>query len=183
MREAKDGIRTQKWKLLSCVWLFTIVWTVACQAPLSMGFWQEYWLLLLLLSRFSRVRLCNPRDSSPPGSPVPGILQARTMEYYLIIKRSETFIYTTKWMTLKEHEAEWKYCILYDFICMQFWERQNCSYKTQIRGDWKGTRGRDWVHKGSWEPFLLIKIFCILIVVVVTWLYIITKVNRTVSLT
>ena len=35
-------------------------------------------LLLLLLSRFSRVRLCDPRDSSPTGSPVPGILQART---------------------------------------------------------------------------------------------------------
>ena len=25
--------------------------------------------------------LCDPRDSSPPGSPVPGILQARTMEW------------------------------------------------------------------------------------------------------
>ena len=24
--------------------------------------------------------LCNPIDSSPPGSPVPGILQARTLE-------------------------------------------------------------------------------------------------------
>ena len=24
--------------------------------------------------------LCDPRDSSPPGSPVPGILQARTLE-------------------------------------------------------------------------------------------------------
>ena len=29
--------------------------------------------LLLLLSHFSRVRLCNPIDGSPPGSPVPGI--------------------------------------------------------------------------------------------------------------
>ena len=41
-------------------------------------------LLLLLLSRFSRVRcptLCNPRDSSPPGSAVPGILQARMLEW------------------------------------------------------------------------------------------------------
>ena len=37
-------------------------------------------LLLLLLSRFSRVRFCDPIDSSPPGSPVPGILQARTLE-------------------------------------------------------------------------------------------------------
>jgi len=24
--------------------------------------------------------LCNPRDGSPPSSPVPGILQARTLE-------------------------------------------------------------------------------------------------------
>ena len=41
-------------------------------------------LLLLLLSRFSRVRLCDPIDSSPPGSPVPGILQARTLEWVAI---------------------------------------------------------------------------------------------------
>ena len=25
--------------------------------------------------------LCDPTDSSPPGSPVPGILQARTLEW------------------------------------------------------------------------------------------------------
>ena len=41
-------------------------------------------LLLLLLSRFSRVRLCDPIDGSPPGSPVPGILQARTLEWVAI---------------------------------------------------------------------------------------------------
>ena len=48
-------------------------------------------LLLLLLSRFSRVKslqscptLCDPIDGSPPGSPVPGILQARTLEWVAI---------------------------------------------------------------------------------------------------
>ena len=70
-------------------------------------------LLLLLLSRFSHVQLCatpqmaaqafkhyaaaaaakslqscptlrDPIDSSPPGSPVPGILQARTLEWVAI---------------------------------------------------------------------------------------------------
>ena len=41
-------------------------------------------LLLLLLSRFSRVRLCDPRDSSPPGSPIPGILQARPLAWVAI---------------------------------------------------------------------------------------------------
>ena len=29
----------------------------------------------------SCLTLCNPRDGSPPGSPVPGILQARTREW------------------------------------------------------------------------------------------------------
>ena len=29
----------------------------------------------------SCLTLCNPRDSSPPGSPDPGILQARTLEW------------------------------------------------------------------------------------------------------
>ena len=38
-------------------------------------------LLLLLLRRFSRVRLCDPIDDSPPGSSVPVILQARILEW------------------------------------------------------------------------------------------------------
>ena len=29
----------------------------------------------------SCLTLCDSRDSSPPGSPVPGILQARTLEW------------------------------------------------------------------------------------------------------
>ena len=28
--------------------------------------------------------LCNPRDGSPPGSPNPGILRARTLEWVAI---------------------------------------------------------------------------------------------------
>ena len=28
--------------------------------------------------------LCNPTDGSPPGAPVPGILQARTLEWVAI---------------------------------------------------------------------------------------------------
>ena len=41
-------------------------------------------LSLMLLSHISRVQLCDPIDSSPPGSPVPGILQARTLEWVAI---------------------------------------------------------------------------------------------------
>ena len=36
--------------------------------------------------------LCDPTDGSPPGSPVPGILQARTLEWVAI-----SFPYAWKW--------------------------------------------------------------------------------------
>ena len=32
----------------------------------------------------SCLTLCDPIDDSPPGSPVPGILQARTLEWFTI---------------------------------------------------------------------------------------------------
>ena len=43
-------------------------------------------LLLLLLSRFSNLSptLCDPIDGSPPGFSVPGILQARVLEWVAI---------------------------------------------------------------------------------------------------
>ena len=37
-------------------------------------------------SRQSCPTLCNPIDGGPPGSPVPGILQARTLEW--VVKRA-----------------------------------------------------------------------------------------------
>ena len=66
-------------------------------------------LLLLLLSRFRCVWLCDPMDGSPPGSPVPGILQARSLEWVVIsfsnawkwkvkVKSlSRVRLYTTPW--------------------------------------------------------------------------------------
>ena len=104
------------------------LWTIACQAPLFMGFSrQEYWSGLLcpspgdlpdpgikpvslkspaLAGGFfttsatweahiynaataakslqSCPTLCDPIDGSPPGSPVPGILQARALEWVAI---------------------------------------------------------------------------------------------------
>ena len=38
----------------------------------------------VLLSRFSRVQLCDPIDGSPPGSSVHRILQARIPEWVAI---------------------------------------------------------------------------------------------------
>ena len=49
-------------------------------------------MLRLLLSRFSRVQLCDPIDSSQPGFPVPGILQARTLEWGAIAFSEQCFL-------------------------------------------------------------------------------------------
>ena len=40
--------------------------------------------------------LCDPIDSSPPGSPVPGILQARTLEWVAITHRWDLLFHTKK---------------------------------------------------------------------------------------
>ena len=65
----------------------------AHQAPLSLGFSrQEHWNGLPFPSPVHEVKgesevaescptLSDPIDGSPPGSPVPGILQARTLEW------------------------------------------------------------------------------------------------------
>ena len=44
--------------------------------------------------------LCDPRDSSPPGSPVPGILQARTPEWVAI-----SFSNAWEWRVKSESEV------------------------------------------------------------------------------
>ena len=113
-------------QLLSRAQLFATPWTIARQAPLSVGSSrEEYWSGLpfpsprdlpdpgikprspalqvdslpsgptgkptypkyaaaAAKSLQSCPTLCDPIDSSPPGSPVPGILQARTLEWVAI---------------------------------------------------------------------------------------------------
>ena len=93
----------------SCLTLAT-PWTIACQVTLSMGFSRvEYWSGLTFpspgnlpnagikpgspaLQKSSAAAkllqscptLCDPIDGSPRGSPIPGILQARTLEWVAI---------------------------------------------------------------------------------------------------
>ena len=81
----------------SC-WTLVTPWTAAYQAPPSMGFSrQKYWSGVPLPSPKGRhaaaaaakslqscPTLCDPIDGSPPGSPVPGILQARTLKWVAI---------------------------------------------------------------------------------------------------
>ena len=44
--------------------------------------WQEYTAAAKSLQ--SCPTLCDPIDGSPPGSPIPGVLQARTLEWVAI---------------------------------------------------------------------------------------------------
>ena len=88
-----------KVKSFSSVRLLATPWTAAYQAPPSMGFSrQEYWSGVPLPSPLNQAAaaaaaaaasaeslqscptLCDPIGGSPPGSAVPGILQARTLE-------------------------------------------------------------------------------------------------------
>ena len=69
--------------------------------------------LLLLLSHFSREMgtLCDPIDGSPPGSHIPGILQARTLEWVAI--------------SFSNHESEkWKWSCS---VCPTLSNPMDCS--------------------------------------------------------
>ena len=59
-------ISTYKW--IEKLWYIYIQWTTAAAAKLLQ----------------SCPTLCDPRDDSLPGFPVPGILQARTLEWVAI---------------------------------------------------------------------------------------------------
>ena len=112
-KQVRDCLKWSEVKLLSRVRFFATPWTVAYQASPSMGFSrQEYWSGLLFPSpgdlpdpgiepRFPALQadallselakslqscrtLCDPIDHTPPGSPDPGILQARTLEWVAI---------------------------------------------------------------------------------------------------
>ena len=52
-----------------------------------------------------RPTLCDPRDSSPPGSPIPGILQARTLEWVAIsFSDPQSWEHAKKQMSKKNSE-------------------------------------------------------------------------------
>ena len=93
-----------KGKSLSRVRLLAIPWTAALQASLSFTISQSWLtfmsiesvmlsshLVLCLAAAAATAKslqscptLCDPIDGSPPGCAVPGILQARTLEWVAI---------------------------------------------------------------------------------------------------
>ena len=66
------------WMCLCVYILFQIVFHYSLLQNIEYNF--LYYIVLTVKSLQSCLTLCDPRDGSPPGSPVPGILQARTLE-------------------------------------------------------------------------------------------------------
>ena len=145
--------KVKKVKSLSRVRLFATPWTVAYQAPPSIGFSrQEYWsglpfpfpgdlpnpgiepwsptfqadaltaeppgkqsekksfkdyhLCPAAKSLQSCPTLCDPTDGSPPSFPVPGILQARTLEWVAI-----SFSNAWKWKVKVKSLSRVRLCV------------------------------------------------------------------------
>ena len=62
-------------------------WTKTASVPFSMSMAKavtRFFRIYFSVTAKSCPTLCNPIDSSPPGSLVPGILQARTLEWVAI---------------------------------------------------------------------------------------------------
>ena len=62
----------------------------------------------------SCLTLCDPIDSSPPGSPVPGIFQARTLEWVAI--SFSTSLTSTLFMPFKRFKTEAKSILYYFYL-------------------------------------------------------------------
>ena len=60
--------------------------------PRILGTWEHYLHQSAAAAKSlqSCPTLCDPIDGSPPGSPVPGILQARTLEWVAIAFSNES---------------------------------------------------------------------------------------------
>ena len=66
--------------LQSCQ-LFVTLWTIACQAPLSMKFSGHKYSAVLCLATQSCPTVCDRKDCSPQAPVSMGILQARILEW------------------------------------------------------------------------------------------------------
>ena len=101
-RSARRTVPCSRWR-----WLFATPRTAAHQDPLSSIMSKSLLNFMSTESDESAAKslqscptLCNPIDGSPPGSPVPGILQARTLGCVAI-----SFSNAWKWKVKTEREV------------------------------------------------------------------------------
>ena len=100
------------------VWQWTLIWKILLFLGTYMALWWSHyreWMGWLLARKTpgdaaaakslqSCPTLCDPIDGSPLGSPIPGILQARTLEWVAI---SFSNAWSEKW--------KWRHSVVSDF--------------------------------------------------------------------
>ena len=77
---------------MSCLYILEInpsLWETSCTVVGNVNWYSDYGEQYTAAAATARLlqscpTLCDPIDGSPPGSPVPGILQARTLEWVAI---------------------------------------------------------------------------------------------------
>ena len=81
----KPAFDCLSYQLYSSLWTFSLLTFVDLKAgERSVRTGEEYAAAAAAKSLQSYLTLCDPIDGSPPGSPIPGILQARTLEWVAI---------------------------------------------------------------------------------------------------
>ena len=78
MKEIKDDIN--RWRDIPCSWVGRINIVKTTILPNAIYRYSAPAAAAAAKSLQSCPTLCDPIDGSPPGSPIPGVLQARTLE-------------------------------------------------------------------------------------------------------
>ena len=130
-------------------------------------------MLLLLLSHFSHLTLRHPMDCSLPGFPVPGILQARVLEWGAIAfsnawkwkvkvkSLSRVRLLATPWTTAHQALRPWDFPGKSTGVgCHCLLQRRQCSYSNTFinelsHGFLQRTQNESWTYnKRPWKKYL-----------------------------
>ena len=78
-------------------------------SPCFLEFFRQFHYVTSAAKSFqSCPTLCDPIDSSPPGSPIPGILQARTLEWVVIsFSNAQSEKWKWKWSHARLSATPW----------------------------------------------------------------------------
>ena len=103
------------WSIRPCI----VLSNMHCTSKLSVSAMSTFTTAKSLQSCLT---LCDPIDSSPPGSPVPGILQARTLEWIAI-----SFSNVWKWKVKVKLLSQLSTSILFMEVDWMHW-CETCRY-------------------------------------------------------
>jgi len=110
---------------------------------------KQWWSVLCYAKSLqSCPTLCDPRDGSPPGSPVPGILQARTLEW-VAISFSNAWKWKVKllshvWLLATPWTAAHQAPLSMGLSRQEYWSRVPLPSPSGGRGEGKTDKRKVW---------------------------------------